>query len=112
MNDFIVLKGSGCINERIDHVLSIKGRIRKVQSKIVENNLYVRAHNGSGFDSYVVLSSLPHKASVDKLNKNGAGIFSPKIFNGYAEENKKLPQYVHFRCGKVLINSIMETNRC
>ena len=92
----------------IDHVLSIKGKIKKVQSKIVEYNLYVRAHNGSGFDSYVVLSSLPQKPSVVELNKNGAGIISLKMCNGYADENKKLPQYVHFRCGRVFISSILK----
>ena len=31
--------------------------------------------------------------------KNGSGIVTLKIFNGYVDENKKIPQYVHFRCG-------------
>ena len=26
------------------------------------------------------------------------------MFNGYADEKKKKPQYFHFRCGKVHIN--------
>ena len=62
------------------------------------------AHNGSGFDSYVVLNNLPQWRSVVKLIKNGAGIVSLKIFNGYVDQNKKIPQYVHFRCGRVHIN--------
>ena len=61
------------------------------------------AHNGSGFDSYVVLNNLPQWRSVVKLIKNGAGITSLKIFNGYVDEMKKIPQYVYFRCGKVHI---------
>ena len=43
----------------LDHVLSFKGEPKKVRKKIVENNLYLIAHNGSGFDSYVVLNNLP-----------------------------------------------------
>ena len=62
------------------------------------------AHNGSGFDSYVVLNNLPQWRSVVELIKNGAGIVSLKIFNGYVDPVKKIPQYVHFRCGRVHIN--------
>ena len=87
----------------LDHVLSFKGEPKKVKNKIVEYNLYLIAHNGSGFDSYVILNNLPQWRKVVKLNKSGAGIISLKIFNGYVDEKKKIPQYVHFRCGKVHI---------
>ena len=66
------------------------------------------AHNGSGFDSYVVLNNLPQWRSVAKLIKNGAGIISLKIFNGYVDQNKKIPQYVHFRCGRVHISQSLK----
>ena len=56
---------------------------------MVELNLYLIAHNGSGFDSYVVLNNLPHWRSVVKLIENGAAIFSLKIFNGFVDEKKK-----------------------
>ena len=62
------------------------------------------AHNGSGFDSYVVLKNLPQWRSVVKLFKNGVGIDLLKMFNGYVDQNKQIPQYVHFRCGRVQIN--------
>ena len=62
------------------------------------------AHNGSGFDSYVELNNLPQWRSVVKPTKNGACLISLKIFNGYVEEKKQIPQYVHFRCGRVHIN--------
>ena len=88
----------------LDHVLSFKGEPKKVKNKIVEYNLYLIAHNGSGFDSYVVLNNLPKWRSIVKLIKNGAGIVSLKIFNGYVDPVKKIPQYVHFRCGRVHIN--------
>ena len=76
----------------------------KKSKKIVEYNLYLIAHNGSGFDSYVVLNNLPKWRSVVKLIKNGAGIIYLKIFNGYIDPVKKIAQYVHFRCGRVHIN--------
>ena len=101
LNDCVVFKGTGCINEMLDHVLSFKGEPKKVKNKIVEYNLYLIAHNGSGFDSYIVLNNLPQWLSVVKLIKNGAGIVSLKIFNGYVDQNKNIPQYVHFRCGRV-----------
>ena len=40
-----------------------------------------------------------------KLIKNGAGIISLKIFKGFVDQNKKIPQFVHFRCGRVHINN-------
>ena len=66
------------------------------------------AHNGSGFDSYVVLKKLLHWRIVVKLIKNGAGIISLKVFNGYVDRNKKVSQYVHFRCGRVHINKSLK----
>ena len=94
----------------LDHVLSFKGEPKKVK-KIVEYNLYFIAHNGSNFDSYVVLNNLPQWGSVVKLIKNGAGIISLKIFNGYVDENEKIPQYVHFTGGRVHINESLKNKR-
>ena len=59
------------------------------------------AHNGSGFDSYIVLKKLPQWRSNVNSIKKGVGIVSIKIFNGYSDEKKNISQYVHFRCGKV-----------
>ena len=104
LNDCVVFKGTDCINEMLGHVLSFKGEPKKVKNKIVEYNLYLIAHNGSGFDSYIVLNNLPQWRSVVKPIKNGAGSISLKLFNGYVDPVKKIPQYVHFRCGRVHIN--------
>ena len=52
------------------------------QKKLFNFNLYLIAHNGSGFDSYVVSYNLPQCRSVIKLIKSGAGIISFKIFKG------------------------------
>ena len=89
----------------LDHVLSLKGEAEKFNNKIY--NLYLIAHNGSGFDSYVVLNNLPQQRNVN-LIKNGAGIVSLKIFNGYVDEKKRIPQYVHFICERVHINSCLK----
>ena len=43
----------------LDYVLQFKGEPKKVSNRIVKYNLYLLAHNGSGFDSYVVLNNLP-----------------------------------------------------
>ena len=57
----------------------------KVKNKIVQHNLYLIAHNGSQFDSYVVLNNFPQWRSVVKIIKNGDGIFSLKIFKEYLD---------------------------
>ena len=64
------------------------------------------AHNGSGFDSYVALNNLPQWRSVVKLFKNGAGFISLQLFNGFFD--KKIPQYVHFRCVRVHNNKSLK----
>ena len=81
---------------------------RNKSKKIVEFNLLLIAHNGSGFESYFVLNNLPQWRSVVKLNKNGAGILSLKIFNGYVDQNEKILQNVHFRCGRIQINGSLK----
>ena len=105
INESVVFEGTDCINEMLDHVLSFKAEPKKYQ--IVEYNLYLIAHNGSGFDSYVVLNNLPQWRTVN-LIKNGAGIVSLEIFKGYLDEKKKIPQYVHFRRGRVHIKSSLK----
>ena len=49
------------------------------------------AHNGSSFDSYVVINNLPQRKGVVNFFKNGAGFVSPKAFNRYVDKNKKIP---------------------
>ena len=106
--DCVVFKGTGCINEMLDYVLSFKGEPKKVTNRIVEFTLYLIALTGSGFDGYVVLNNLPQWRSIFDFIKNGAGIVSLKIFSGYVDENKEIPQYVYFRCGRVHIDKSFE----
>ena len=97
-NDCIVFKGLDNINKMLDYVLQYKRGPKRINNKIVKFNLYLMAHKGSGFASYVVLNKLPQWRTV-KLIENGSGIVSLKIFNVYVDQNKKIPQYVHLRCG-------------
>ena len=96
LNGSIVFKGLDKKNELLDYVLQFKGEPKKVNNKIVKCNKYLIAHKGSGFDSHVVLNNLPQWRTVS-LIKNGAGIASLKIINGYVDPVKKTPQYIRFR---------------
>ena len=84
-----------------DHVLQLKGEARRVNNKIVKYNLYILAHNGSGFDSYIVLNNFPQWPTVVSFIKNGSSIVSLKIFNGFVDQKKRILQKVHFRFGRV-----------
>ena len=107
LNDCIVFKGLENINKMLDYVLQYKGEPKRMNNKVVKYNLYLIAHKGSGFDSYVVLNNLPLWRTVN-LIKNGSGIVSLKIFNGYVDQNKKIPQYVHLRCGLLHIKDSLK----
>ena len=37
------------------------------------------------------------------IKKNGKGIIELKVFNGYIEKKKQIPQYLHFRCGMTFL---------
>ena len=78
LNDYVDFMVTDCINEMLDHVLSFKGEPKIVKKKVFEYNLFLMAHNGSGFHSHVVLNSLSQRRSAVSLMKNGAGIISLK----------------------------------
>ena len=107
LKDCIVFKGLDNINKMLDYVLQFKGEPKRINHKVVKYNLYLIAHKGSGFDSYVVLNNLPQWRSF-KLIKNGSSIVSLKTFNGCVDPVKKVPQYVHFRCGLLHIKDSLK----
>ena len=106
INDTIAFSGDNCINNALDYILKLKGEERKVNNKIVEYNLQLHAHNGSGFDTWIILNNLRcDKHIVGDIIKNGKGIIELKIFNGLIyKNNKQIPQYLHFRCGMTHLN--------
>ena len=113
INDTIAFSGDNCINNALDYLLKLKGEERKVKNKIVEYNLQMHAHNGSSFDTWIILNNLPcdisfvtiYRHIVGDIIKNGKGIISLKVFNGLIHKNnKQIPQYLHFRCGMTRLN--------
>ena len=88
INDTIAFSGDDCINNALDYLLKLKGEERKVNKKSVDYNLQLHAHNGSGFDSWIILNNLPCDKHIVDILKNGKGIISLKIFNGYIEKIK------------------------
>ena len=108
LNDCIVFKGLDNFNQMLDYVLQFKGEAKRINNKVVKYNLFLIAHKGSGFDSYVVLNNLPQWRTVVSLIKNGSSIVSLEIFNGYVDPVKKIPQYVHFRCGLLRIKDSLK----
>ena len=106
IDDTIAFSGNDCINNALDYLLKLKGEERKVINKIVEYNLQMHAHNGSSFDTWIILNNLPcdrHKCG--DIIKNGKGIISLKLFNGCIIKNKKqTPQHLIFRCGMTHLN--------
>ena len=93
IKDTIAFAGDNCINNALDFCLKLKGDERKVKKKIVEYNLQMHAHNGSGFDTWIVLNNLPCDKHIVDIIKNGRGIIELKVFNGLIEKkNKQIPQ--------------------
>ena len=98
--DTIAFDGDNCVEKALDFCLKLKGEERKVKNKIFEYNLQLHAHNGGGFDSWIILNNLPSdKHIVGDIIKNGKSIIELKVFNGLLpKKNKEIPQYHHFRC--------------
>ena len=105
IDDTIAFAGDNCISNALDYLLKLKGEERKVKNKIVGYEIQLHAHNGSGFDTWVILNILRcDKHNVDII-KNGKGIISLKVFNGLIyENNKQIPQYLILRCGMTHLN--------
>ena len=94
-----------CITKALDSLLKFKGDERKVKNKFVEYNLQPHAHNGSGFDTWIILNKLPCDKHIVDIIKNGKGIISSRVFNGYIQNGRRqIPQYLIFRCGMTHLN--------
>ena len=69
----------------------------------MEYNLQLHAHNGSGFDTWIVLNNLSCDKHIVDVIKNGKSFIELKVFIGYIG-NEQFPQYFHFRCGMTHLN--------
>ena len=100
IDETIAFAGDNCIGNALNFCLKFKGEERKVKNEIVEYNLQLHAHNGSGFDTWIVLNNLPCDKHIVDIIENGKGIIELKVFNGLIQKiNKQIPQYLHFSCG-------------
>ena len=105
IDDTIAFAGDNCIGNALDFCLKSKGEERKVKNKTVDYKLQLHAHNGSGFDTWVVLNNLLCDKHLVDIFKTGKGIIELKVFNGLIHKsNKQIPQYLHFRCGMTHLN--------
>ena len=64
------------------------------------------AHNGSGFDSYVVLNNLHQWGNVIDLKKKGTGIVSLIIYNSYIDERKKILKMTNSDVGECILIAV------
>ena len=87
IDDTIAFSGDNCIGNALDFCLKLKGEERKVKKKIVEYNLQMHAHNGSGSDNWIILNNLPCDKHIVNNIKNGKNIIELKVFNGLIEKN-------------------------
>ena len=88
IKDTIVFAGDNCINNALDFCSKLKEE-RKVEKKIVDYNLQMHAHNGSGFDSWNILNNLPCDKHIVIIIKNGKDLIEIKLFNGLIHKKKQ-----------------------
>ena len=94
--DAIVFEGDICFESALDFCLKLKGDERKVKKKVGENNLQFYAHNGSGFDTWIILINLSCDKHIVNIIKNGKSIIELKIINGCIEnKERQTPQNLH-----------------
>ena len=93
------------ISNALDFCLKLKGEERKVNNKNIQYNLQLHAHIGSGFDTWIILNKVPSDKHIVDIFKNGKGVISLRVPNGYMYNGKKqIHQYVIFRCGMTQLN--------
>ena len=105
LNDVRLFEGENCLTEMFERLLLLEGEPKKINRNgkefIAEYELKLIAHNGSGFDTWIILNNLPSWSRIMNLIKNGKGIISLKIFNGMVNvkaNSKGQPQCLTFTC--------------
>ena len=68
--DTIAFSGDNCVSNALDFCLKLKGEEYKdKKGKVLEYNLQLHAHNGSGFDTWVVLNNLDCDKRIVNVKK-------------------------------------------
>ena len=71
--DTFAIVGDNSVGNALDFLLKFKGEERKNKNKVVEYNLQLHAHNGSGFNTWIILNILPCDKRIVDVIKNGKG---------------------------------------
>ena len=105
LNDISIFEGENCDSNMFKQLQLFKGEPRYINKNgkrtLSEYELKMIAHNGSGFDIWIILYNLPEWCSIGNMIKTGKGIISLKIHNGNVEcknGSKGKPQYITFVC--------------
>ena len=68
--DIIAFHGDECVQKALDFCLKLKREEYKDRKgKVLEYNRQLHAHNGSGFDTWIVLKNLPCDKRIVNLKK-------------------------------------------
>ena len=105
LNEVRIFDGEDCITKMFEKLRAVKGEPKKIEKNgkeiIVEYELKMIAHNGSGFDSWIILDNLPEWCRITSMIKTGKGIINMKIYNGMCDIKPNIkgkPQYLIFNC--------------
>ena len=69
----LVFVGDDCITKPLDFCLKLKGEERRTSliNEIVQYGLQLHAHNGSGFDTWIILNNLSCDKHIVDIIENG-----------------------------------------
>ena len=68
--DNIAFDGDNCVEKALDFCIKLKSEeFKEKKRKVSEYNLQLHAHNGSGFDTWIVLKNLPCDKRIAKMIK-------------------------------------------
>ena len=88
--DTIAFYEDNCVSTALDFCLTLGGEEKKNKYKIVEFNFHLHAHNGSEFDTWIILDNLDCDRHIVNIIKNVKGFIESKVFNRYIEKKNKL----------------------
>ena len=87
--DTINFDGDNCVEKASDFCLKLKGEEYKdKKGKVLEYNLQLHAHNGSGSDTWIALNNLSCDKKIVNIIKSGKGINELNVFTGYIQGKK------------------------
>ena len=62
--DTIAFDGDDCVEKALDFCLKIKEEYKDKKDEFHEYNHELHAHNGSGFDTWIVFNNLPYDKRI------------------------------------------------